>query len=292
MISIRILTHKDYNDILDICRYIWDGTDYIPQLFHSWVDDKAGVFAGAVDTDTNKVIGAAKYSVLSDGTGWLEGIRIHKDYRGRKIAKLLTEYLMGYAARELREGKINKLAFSTHASSVESINMMKQYHFELEQQHILAAKAYENFASDIKESDYKAVPWDISYEAFAELPFIKRRNGIFHITFYFQKPTQEFFNYLKEKNCFITVNGYNGICLLKGEPHFVTEEESFQAIDTFNNYCYLKYKDSSVSPPNFSVLEQDKELIESLKAAGYETWADWKADYYYFVMKYDKGCQS
>jgi GNAT superfamily N-acetyltransferase len=285
MIVLRDLCHEDYDDVVEICRNIWDGTDYLPQIFHSWVDDPKGSLVGAIDTDTNKVIGTDKYSVLSDGTGWLEGMRVHKDYRGRKIGKLLTEYILTQAKADLQAGRLNRIAFSTHASSIESITMMKKCNFEIDQQHIIVRKEFDKLHPDIKASNFVVKPWDASYEDFLSLPFIKRRNGIFHIAFYFQNPTIELFNYLKEHNCFININNYNGIYLYKGEPHFLTEEESFQAIDTFMNYCLVTLKDHSNGAPLFSIMDEDTTLIEKLKAADYATWTDWQSDYYYFIYK-------
>jgi hypothetical protein len=162
--------------------------------------------------------------------------------------------------------------------------MMKKLDFEIEQQHILINKDFDKLDSGIMESDFKVETWDISYETFENLTYIKRRNGIFHIAFWFQKPTRELFEYLKEHDCFVNINGHNGIYLFKGEPHFVTEVESFEATDTFMNYYLLKLKGKG-SPPFFSVLEQDENLIEKLKASNYSALTDWKADYYYFIMK-------
>ena len=125
MIIYRKLVHEDYDDIADICKDIWGGTDYLPEIFHKWVDDK-GLFLGAVDTDTGKVIGTDKYSVLYDGTGWLEGLRIHKDYRGQGIGKEIAIRTYRKTLEDLRSGRINKIAFSTHISSVESISLMKK----------------------------------------------------------------------------------------------------------------------------------------------------------------------
>ena len=284
MIILRKLRHEDYDDVLEICKDIWDGLDYLPSILHSWIDHKEGAFIAAVDSDTNKVVGTNKYSVLADGTGWLEGIRVHKDYRGRKIAKLLTECVLEHATKDLQTGKVQKIAFSTHKSSVESITMMKKYNFHIEQQHQVVMKELEKLSPSIKQTDFVVRPWDATYEEFVNLPFTARRNGIFHIAFYFQKPTMEFFNYLKEHACFVNINGYNGIYLYKGEPHFVTEEESFEAIDTFMNYYLLALKGNSNGIPLFSVMEGDTDLIEKLKAAGYSTWTDWQSDYYYFVM--------
>jgi GNAT superfamily N-acetyltransferase len=285
MIIIRDLNEADYDDVLEICKDIWDGTDYLPQIFHSWVNDKTGKFVGAIDTDTGKVIGTDKYSLLSDGTGWLEGMRVHKNYRGRKIGKLLTEYVVQHAKSDLQSGKLNQIAFSTHISSIESINMMKKLNFQIDQQHIIARKEFEKLDPSIKLSDFEIKPWTPTYDEFASLPFTNRRNGVFHIAFYFQKPTIELFHYLKDRNCFVNINGYNGIYLYKGEPHFVTEEESFQAIDAFMNYYLITLKDNSNGAPLFSIMEEDRALIEKLKAADYETWTDWQSDYYYFVMK-------
>ena len=112
MIEYRRLTHEDYSDIADMCKDIWDGTDYLPEIFHQWVDD-TGLFLGAVDTDTNKVIGTDKYSVLYDGTGWLEGLRTHKAYRGKGIGKELGLRTFQKAKADLEEGLIKKIAFST-----------------------------------------------------------------------------------------------------------------------------------------------------------------------------------
>lgn len=285
MIIVRDLTHEDYGDIVEMCKDIWDGTDYLPQIFHDWVDDKHGRFMGAVDTDTGKVIGTDKFTVLPDGTGWLEGLRIHKNYRGRKIAKLMAEHMLEYAEKELQAGKVNRLAFSTHASAVESISMMKKRSFQIEQQHILVRKDFDKLNPDIKESGFVVKPWNATYEDFVNLPFTQRRNGIFHIAFWFQRPSIELYEYLKAHDAFVNINGYNGIYLFKGEPHFVTEHETFDAIDAFTSYYLLKLKDNYNCPPFFSVLESDKELIKQLKAANYDVWTDWQSDYYYFVRK-------
>lgn len=285
MIILRVLKHEDYEDVKEICKDIWDGTDYLPSLFHGWVDAPQGCFMGAVDTDTGKVIGTSKYSVLGDGSGWLEGMRVHKDYRGRKLAKLLTESVLTAAKEDLAAGKISRIAFSTHISNVESVNMMKQYGFVIEQQHILALKEFEHLSPDIKASDFDVKPWDISYKEFVNLPFTRRRDGIFHIAFCFEKPSRKFFEYLKEHDCFVIINGYRGIYLFKGEPHFVTEEESFEAIDTFMSYYLSTLKEHCNCCPFFSVMQEDQELIQKLQESHFTTWTDWQSDYFYFVWK-------
>lgn len=283
MIEYRKLKHEDYNDILDICKDIWDGTDYLPELFHDWVDDE-GLFLGAYDTGTNKVIGTDKYSILYDGTGWLEGLRTHKDYRGKGIGKELATRVFHAALEDYRKHKTDKIAFSTHISAVESISMMKGLGFKLEQSYIFIDKDYAaKPPMDIKS--FSVESWSPSYEEFIQLPYLKRRGGILPFVFYFQKPTPKLFNELVEDDCFIAINGHKGMFKLKGEPHFIVFDESLEGIDAFMNYYLLLLAGRCTVPPLTSVMPGDTELIDSLKAAGFGAIEPWVSDYLYFTYR-------
>ena len=282
MIDYRKLTHEDYSDIVDMCKDIWEGTDYLPEIFHKWVDDK-GFFLGAVDIDTNKVIGADKYSILYDGTGWLEGLRTHKDYRGKGIGKELALRLLQEALSDLGRERIDKIAFSTHISSVESISLMKKLGFKLEQKYIFIQKNYGDADSTLSTKDFAVEIWEPSYEEFTDLPYLKRRSGILPFAFYFQKPTLELYNELTEDKCFLSINNHKGLFKLKGEPHFIVFDESIEGINAFMNYYLLQLEGKCPSPPLTSVMSGDLKLIASLKAAGFGTIAAWSCDYLYFI---------
>lgn len=282
MIEYRKLTHEDYSDIVDMCKDIWEGTDYLPEIFHKWVDDK-GLFLGAFDTDINKIIGTDKYSILHDGTGWLEGLRTHKDYRGQGIGKELALRVLQEALDDLGRGRINKIAFATHISSVESISMMKRLGFKLEQEYIFVQKNFGDVASALCTKDFSVESWEPAYEEFANLPYLKRRSGILPFVFYFQKPTSKLYHELKEGNCFISINGHKGLFKLKGEPHFIVFDESFEGISAFMNYYLLQLAGKCPSPPLTSVMPGDLELIVSLKAAGFEMIEAGVCDYLYFT---------
>ncbi|HYE83118.1 MAG TPA: GNAT family N-acetyltransferase [Clostridia bacterium] len=282
MIEYRKLQHEDYDDIADICKDIWDGTDYLPEVFHAWVDD-SGLFMGAVDTDTGKVIGVDKYSVLHDGTGWLEGLRTHKDYRGKGIGKELALRLFKVTLEDLRAGRINKVAFSTHISAVESIGMMKQLGFRLEQSYIFIEKEYTAVNSTLNTKDFSIESWKPSYEEFAGLPYLRRRAGVLPFAFYFQKPTPELHRELLEQNCFLSINGHKGLFKLKGEPHFIVFDESFEGINAYMNYYLLLLAGKCPTPPLTSIMPEDLELIDALKAAGFGAIEPWICDYLYYT---------
>lgn len=286
MIEYRKLTHDDYDDIVEISKDLWDGADYLPELFHQWVDDGEGLFIGAVDSDNGKVIGTDKYSVLSDGTGWLEGLRMHKDYRGRGISKEMARLTLNHAKEQRRLGKIRTIAFSTHISAVESIGLMTKLGFKLSQQYILVQKEFEKMDSRLSRQDFDIKAWDIDFEEFKALPYITKRNGILPFAFYFQEPTPALFEELKQEGCFVCINGHNGLYKLKGDPHFICIDETFRGINDFMNYYLLSLKGKCPVPPLVSVRAEDQDLLELLKASGYSTLSslsNWECDYLYFT---------
>jgi len=284
MIEYRKLAHEDYDDILDICKDIWDGTDYLPEIFHKWVDDK-GLFLGAVDTDTNKVIGTDKYSVLYDGSGWLEGLRTHKDYRGRGIGKELAVRTFNKALEDLGSGRINKIAFSTSALSVESIGLMTKLGFRLKQEYKMVWKDYSDADNSLSIGDFAAESWKPSYDEFANQPYIKRRDGILPFVFLFQKPTPELYEELLKEKCFVSINGHKGLFKLKGDPHFIVFDESFEGINTFMNYYLLALAGKCPVPPLVSVMPADTELIEALNAVGFGMMDPSTCDYLYYIYE-------
>ena len=284
MIEYRKLAHEDYDDILDICKDIWGGTDYLPEIFHKWVDDK-GLFLGAVDTDANKVIGTDKYSVLYDGSGWLEGLRTHKDYRGRGIGKELAVRTFNKALEDLGSGRTNKIAFSTSALSVESISLMTKLGFKLKQEYKFIWKDYSDADNSLSIGDFAAESWKPSYDEFANLPYLKRRDGILPFVFLFQKPTPELYEELLKEKCFVSINGHKGLFKLKGDPHFIVFDESFEGINTFMNYYLLTLAGNCPVPPLTSVMPADTELIEALNAGGFGMMNASTCDYLYYIYE-------
>ncbi len=281
MIQIRKLEHKDIDDIISICSGLWDGTDYLPSIFHEWVEDE-GLFIGAVDSSTGKVIGLDKYTILPDNSGWLEGLRVHKDYRGQGISKKLAEYTLNAAKKDLSDGKIINIGFGTHITSIESINLMKKYNFNLKQQYLLLTKEHTHIPANLSLEDFQSVPWHPTFEELLNFQYFNKRANIIPLTFIFQQITEKLYKKLLDEGCFITINGHNGIYKFKGEPHFIALEDSFESIDTFMNYILLYNKDNGMPQPLTSIMADDENLINKFKSNNYSALADWEIDYLYF----------
>lgn len=284
MFEFKRLTHEDYEDICDISKDIWGGTDYLPKVFHKWVDDE-GYFLGIVDSEKNKVVAAGKLSFLQDKSAWLEGLRVHQKYRGLKLSRQISEQLINIAKDYLKEGRVNKIAFATHIDNVESIALMEKLNFKLKEKLYVFYKEYDCLDSKLAFEDFKVKPWNLSYEDFLELPYIRKRNGYLDLAFIFQKPTLELYNELKSSGAFININGFNGIFKLKGEPNFAAVDESLESINNFMNYFLLKYKSSNYACPVSTMTIIDKELLKKLKDENYNSWSNWQVDYFYYIYE-------
>lgn len=284
MIEFRRLTHEDYEDICDISKDIWGGTDYLPKVFHKWVEDE-GYFLGVIDSTKNKVIGVGKLSILQDKSGWLEGLRVHTEYRGLKLGRKISETLLNIAKDYLKAGKVKKIAFATHIDNVESITLMKKLNFKLREKLYVFYKDYEYLDSKLTIDDFKVESWNLSYEEFRKLSYINKRNGYLDLAFIFQEPTIKLYNDLKNSGAFIRINGFNGIFKLKGEPNFSAVDETYEAINTFMNYFLLKYKDSNYPCPVSTITMADESIVKKLKSENYGSWSNWQIDYLYYVFE-------
>jgi GNAT superfamily N-acetyltransferase len=90
----RPAVESDYPDIAEFCKGIWDGGDYVPNVWHHWLKDPHGLLATA-EYDGH-AIGCAKLSLLAEGQWWLEGFRVDPQKQGLKVGSRLHEFMTGW----------------------------------------------------------------------------------------------------------------------------------------------------------------------------------------------------
>lgn len=110
-VTIRPAVSEDREALEAIAAQTWDGSDYLPQVFNTWLEDEHGGFD--VIVLHNKVIGAGKLSKFSENEWWLEGLRIHPSYQGQGFARIMHHYKVAQA-RQIGHGI---LRFSTSSTN-------------------------------------------------------------------------------------------------------------------------------------------------------------------------------
>ncbi|TMD61268.1 MAG: GNAT family N-acetyltransferase [Chloroflexi bacterium] len=96
-ISIRRATPADKRAVNEICRHIWRGNDYVPEVFDEWVRDRRGGLWLA--TIHRRPIGVAKLTLLGDHEAWLHGLRVHPRFRRRGAARALIAHRVARAKK-------------------------------------------------------------------------------------------------------------------------------------------------------------------------------------------------
>jgi N-acetylglutamate synthase-like GNAT family acetyltransferase len=97
-IRIRKASARDKAPILEITRNIWGGHDYLPLVWDDWLADKKGRFI--VATVNGRTVGVAHASLQTPDVAWLEGVRVHEQYRGFGIAGKLNNALVEWARKK------------------------------------------------------------------------------------------------------------------------------------------------------------------------------------------------
>ena len=85
---------KDTPDIMELTHRIWEGEDYVPEVWSDWLADPEGLLA--VAEYSGRVAGLGKLTRLSADEWWMEGLRVHPDFEGRGIASHLNDYVLDY----------------------------------------------------------------------------------------------------------------------------------------------------------------------------------------------------
>lgn len=105
-IGVRPARMGDKTAILGFCQNTFSWGDYISEVWDSWLgDDNGKIFVGVVN---DQPIGMMHVAFLRDGAAWMEGMRVHPDYRRLGVASAMDAAGRAYA-RE-RGGTLARLA--------------------------------------------------------------------------------------------------------------------------------------------------------------------------------------
>ncbi|MEM2139861.1 MAG: GNAT family N-acetyltransferase [Nitrososphaera sp.] len=83
--------------MLSFCKDTFSWGDYIDRVWDRWLADTKGRLL--VGESAGKKMALARVSMCPGNIAWLEGVRVHPDFRRAKVATALLERMAGWAAR-------------------------------------------------------------------------------------------------------------------------------------------------------------------------------------------------
>ena len=125
----------DLERLREISGLTWEGEDYLGSVAVEWMSEE-----GLYVSETGGVVsGSVKVSTHPDGVRWLEGLRVHPDFRGQGIAGLLTGFSLDLARSAIERGEARSIEFATyyrneasiHLGSINGFRIVERFYFLL-----------------------------------------------------------------------------------------------------------------------------------------------------------------
>jgi GNAT superfamily N-acetyltransferase len=131
--KIRKGNERDFQAVVSISRSTWEGEDYLEKMAMEWIADETLFVA----EEAEKVIGTYRISPMPEGVLWLEALRIHSDFRGRGLGRLLADDAFARGRAAMKAGDARCLEFSTYINNSESIHISLSQGFRIVNRYLL-----------------------------------------------------------------------------------------------------------------------------------------------------------
>lgn len=118
---VREVAESDRDDMMKIARLTWGGYDYLPFAFDEWLaDPNSHTFGIEID---GHLVALNNLRIIDEGcTGWMEGLRVHRDYRKRGLAKALTDHIVKFAAGT----GVSRIRYTTDTTNHASLRLAQE----------------------------------------------------------------------------------------------------------------------------------------------------------------------
>ena len=123
--EMRKITPEHKERVLQISKDIWEGDDYIPEIFDKWIADPYGEFVGLFDENTLVAFGKMTYLTPTDV--WLEGLRKDQGVSVKGVCKIFTEYYLSLLSQKQY---LTSVRFATYFKNHGSITPAERAGFQ------------------------------------------------------------------------------------------------------------------------------------------------------------------
>ena len=120
---IREIKPSDKKEVLQISSQIWEGDDYVSNVFDKWVIGEKGFFTGYWEDE--KLIGFGRMRFLTPADIWLEALRKDPQTDVKGVGYKIAQYYMN----QLKGKRIESIRFSTYFGNIASIKLNEKLGF-------------------------------------------------------------------------------------------------------------------------------------------------------------------
>lgn len=121
---VRRIRASDRAQVLEISSKIWGGHDYLPYVLDEWLTNPK-CYTYGIEVD-NRIVAIGNLRLVDRRkTGWMEGLRVHPDYRKRGYAGILTQHFVEMG----KTLKVQRLRYSTGGNNRISLRLAKKAGF-------------------------------------------------------------------------------------------------------------------------------------------------------------------
>jgi GNAT superfamily N-acetyltransferase len=94
-VTLRPVRPADRERVLEITSDVWEGRDYLPEVFEEWVADPGSTFQAA--EVEGEVVGVQRLRPIGPGIAFYEGLRVATTHRRRGIARSMLRQALEQA---------------------------------------------------------------------------------------------------------------------------------------------------------------------------------------------------
>ena len=184
---VRLARPSDREDLIEVSRGIWDGHDYLPGIVDRWIAEDWFF----VCEYQRRVIACLKLSLFPDNVLWFEGLRVHRKYQGKGIAKLMNRQLFRFASGLKATNPKLSYEFCTYYRNVESLAITRKMgsqevegFYNMERRGVIRIKEPEivaDYGMEIFQQYPRYLPlnWHAVHAGEESLPYVKAHATVF-----------------------------------------------------------------------------------------------------------------
>ncbi|QNO13778.1 GNAT family N-acetyltransferase [Alkalicella caledoniensis] len=267
--SIRRARLEDKEQMLEISKDVWEGTDYIPMVVDQWLSDEKGEFT-VLEVD-GKVRAYAKFTYITDEDVWLEGIRVDRNHRKLGYANIITQYYIEKAIQL----KAKTLKFSTYYENYGSIKSGEKHGFIRECGFTHMTLVNPEMFTDVKETAINCNEPEIAWEIIKSSNEYQLSNGYLAESWKFYKLSKEKIKEHSNENRIIISPDKKALLIYKVQQNnlpninfYCGEKESLKTC--LNSFHKLK----PAGDDELEVMTYPTPLNEVLEQSGYKLWEE------------------